>query len=250
MREKFFFHFPDDGEMYLAALASVQSLIESSYRRDKDCEIEAHVFGQTWWEFLLREPIRSFNTYEPIDWDLSVCLDRGDMYQRSLTTKKHAAQMFGLHVGSEPGLPDVSHLVGETKYDVCLLQWDGRAVLEELVETNWPEARLTNFDYIPDMIGAVVGECDYYEERAKLVCASRMVVGPRSFETYLAAAAGKSVVEIYPDSQHENWLSKWENPRYEMIYGKIEQIHPTLVWRLMAKQWKTIQSVPEIATVR
>jgi hypothetical protein len=75
----------------------------------------------------------------------------------------------------------------------------------------------------------------YFEETRCAVGKAAAVVGVRGTATLIAAAAGKIVFELSPDSQHAKFMTKWENRRYRMAYGKLEEMVVEFVWDRLVK---------------
>jgi hypothetical protein len=164
--------------------------------------------------------------------DMVFQFDQDCAYELGKTTERHLAQSFGIMIGAETGsLPDLSDLepafyewemVVSQPYDLLLLEHEGSSTVLGFVQKNHPNYEVHEMVADDPGIFGDVQDAD-------------MVVGPRSFATYLASALGKRVVELYPDDRYKRWLSKWDNPNYQMIFGK--DFPPALVYRTMEQLW-------------
>jgi len=155
-------------------------------------------------------------------------------YKLSLTTEKHVTQIFGIMVGSDPVkvVPDISSVVGNIKpdCDIMLLPFSGSDRVDEFLCNNRPEL---NVQIEPSVVWA--------DSSWRVALRGKLLVGVRSGLTYLAAAAGLAVVEIYPTDCHRNWMSKWSSMNYQMIYGNPGDVQPDLVYRAIEAMWKRIE---------
>ena len=243
IHERHFYWMPDSTEMFVAALAAVQDYQKWLAKRHVVPEIHvycknpnAHFLFQAIHKNVVPElrveylDLRAF--------DQSVRFDEEAAYKLSINTEKHASQMFGIQIGSEPqkSVPDLSCMnVPEASRDILLLPYHANEKLLDYLENNYPEMSIT-----------VVSEEQYksWNDQVlfELVCDFKLIFGERSAATYLAAAIGRGVIEIYPPDRHRNWLSKWNSPVYQMIYVEPKDVRPELVFRAVEVICKRLQA--------
>jgi len=127
---------------------------------------------------------------------------------RNLGNKtKHIADLLGILLGAETSsLPDVSNLI--TEYKVAKRNWYVFNSLETLWEKFETSKKYNSF---------VEGKT--FQEKTLLVFESCAIFGYSSYETYLACALKKPVIEIQKDQQ----LYKWSNPNYICITDESDQ---------------------------
>lgn len=215
-QDSILFGMPEDPEIFLAALSTIQDYVTQLKKQYKEGRKEggwfvaAHVVKEL--EFLkccFPPEVVFVDEYLPIrgEWDYVFKFDVETAYSLSLPTEQHVTTSFGIMLGADPKeLPDMSGLVYVPDWTkgatVLLLNFEGRDELAELISTHRPELGIAK-----SMSASPAYIFDY-----------AVVVGPRSFETYVASAMGKTVLELYPDDRHQKWLSKWSG-KYQMIYG-------------------------------
>lgn len=237
--EQHFFSMPRDCEGFLAALAAIQDYYR--WLAGRKIQGEATVYCPNPELRFLVPAIEKEGQCRIVDLVASkehLTLDRFDMavefnneagYRLSEKTEKSMAQVFGMMVGSEPqkATPDISCVVNGMlpKYDIVVFPFSGSLEVAEFLANNKPELVVIELK-----AGLNLGW--------EFALAGRLAVGIRSGMTYLAASAGRAVVEIYPTDRHRNWLSKWSNPLYQMIYG--DTASPELVYRAVEAMWKKV----------
>ena len=238
--EQHFFSMPNTCEMFLAALAAVQDYYKWLSKRKIFSEITLHSPNEKL-DFLspaferpgeatLKEIRRDTVGLTLDQFDQAVRFDPDLAYRQAVKTEKHVTQIFGMMVGSEPikAIPDISSITdGITpNRDIVVLPFPGSEQVYEFIVNNKPE-----------LDTECVSPRDVHYSQA---FAGRLVVGVRSGMTYLAASAGRAVVEIYPTDQHRDWISKWSHPLYQMIYGNPGEVRPELVYRACEVMWKKV----------
>src|ERR1017187_6989228 len=214
--EHHFYWMPDTCEMYLAAVCAIQDYFTWVCKRGVDplvtiycpnAELDFLIPTITKDSSAVVESVRNMTRLTLEGFDQAVKFDPELAYKLSLKTEKHVTQVFGMMIGSDPFkvLPDVSEVTDKIipDCDIMVLPFPGSHEVYEFLCNNRPEL---------DTAHSTVGQ----PERG---LQGRMLVGVRSGLTYLAAAAGRAVVEIYPTDCHRNWLSKWGATMYQMIYG-------------------------------
>jgi len=214
------FGMPESPEMFLAALSTVQDFakqLSAQVRMGRKLSgwfLAAHVPNREL-DFLkpcFPEEMAFLDEWEPKrgEWDYCYRFDEEASYRLSIPTEQHVTTCFGIMVGADPAqLPDLSAVKYELDSPKApllrLMDFEGRDELAEIIDRHRPELGLTN-------------------------CGTEIVVGMRSFETYVAAALGKTVLELYPDDRHMKWLSKWTG-KYQMVYGDRFPVEYT--WRAL-----------------
>lgn len=240
--ERHYYRLPQTCEMLLAALCAIQDYYKWLEKEKRAVTVNAvigcqnsdlHQFvaclnsGKHTAEIGAPESLEGFE--QAVDFDPEVA------YKLSAKTGKHVTQVFGMMLGSDPPkvIPDLSAMkFPEAVEDILVLPFTGSAQVYSFLEVNKPELALYRIDDVEDLSRFVC---------ANTVAGYKMVIGVRSGLTYLAAALGRAVVEIYPTDRHRNWLSKWSNPFYQMIYGDPGQVMPELVYRAVEVVWKRVE---------
>ena len=230
---------PKDEELFIAALSTVQRYQQDM--KDREQHQRYYICSENKdLEFLLdclydhlkidREEIGNHRFF-----DLVFEFDEVTAYSLSESTERHAATAFGIQIGSEPcSLPDLSLLNWpEVDSDLLLCNNIPQKLRDEVIE-------IIN-KRIPGSTILIENPPEHCKplDRFNLVGRSKVVIGVRSFETYLACChERKGVVEIYPPGVHRKWLSKWTHKKYQMIVGTPEAVSAELVWRGMEALWR------------
>jgi hypothetical protein len=244
MTEKHLYVLPEDPESCLAAIAAIQGLLGELKKRKGEADVTVVCPNETLIDVAVCIDEKC-DVYRELpedvklrDWDMFFKFDVELAYKMAQPTQKHITQIFGIQIGSDPkSLPDLAALwpakaIPAAVYDVCLLPFPSRKRVYEYLSNNFPELTIApQLGYDITINWQVV-----QAESAKIV------VGVRSFGTYVAASLGRAVIELYPDDRYRQWLSKWNNPRYQMIYGKIENMTPELVFKALEVQCRRILS--------
>lgn len=254
--ERHFYSMPDTCEMFLAALAAIQDYYKWLEKRDVRTEITVHCPNPKL-EFLVPaiakdeqgviKEVRTDIAGLTVDqFDQAVKFDPDVAYKLSTTTGKHVSQVFGMMIGSDPpkAIPDITMLLPDTKpfKDILVLPFPGWSEVLQFLHNNKPELETNDTD--------VESECERGDTVFETLCLYKLVVGVRSGLTYLAVAANRAVVEIYPTDCHRDWLSKWSSQWYQMIYGNPGEVSPSLVYRAVEAQWKKVEQRQRAMAVR
>jgi hypothetical protein len=236
--EQHFYSMPDTCEMFLAATRAIQDYYMWLAKRHIRAEVTLHSPSEsldflvpTIWDGLdviVHDVIRDTSGLTLGEFDQVVKFDPVIAYEQSCVTEKHVVQMFGMMVGSDPVkvLPDVSSVTDKMQFnptDILLYNFSGSEEVREFLLNNRPDLKITLS----------------LDDEELIALQAHLVVGVRSGATYLAASAGRAVIEIYPTDKHRNWLSKWTNPCYQMIYA--DEPPATLVYRAVETIWKRVE---------
>lgn len=150
-------------------------------------------------------------------------------YRLTEKVEKHIVESYGVQLGTMPfmKLPPVAMEVGQEEPGLVSIAFGNEDKWE------WPYWR--EFDSF-----LVQQEVPIHNDLVetlgwKWLCHSvskaSVVVGVRGAATLLASAMGKIVMELSPEEGgHRNWMPKWENRKYRMIYGKLEDMTAEFVW--------------------
>jgi hypothetical protein len=213
-------------ETVLAVLAALQAYESSAYTKVKgtnathkqNVKLDLHItivcknpeYDFIWLRCLtkIRSIFRSTNDYpdEIFTYVAIVSIEAA----RGLGNKtRHIADLLGILLGAEASsLPDVSNLV--TKFSVTNDLLIHRFNLPDNDNVMPVDSILFSHNTIAPLS---------LEGRTKHVFGSKAVFGTSSYETYLACALKKPVVEIQKDTQ----LYKWSNPNYICITDESDQ---------------------------
>jgi hypothetical protein len=244
--QRLLFVMPDDEETYIAAMAAVFAYVGklnmSGIRTD------VHLAGrETWLSDLLVPP--GFCMHESVadamgndTYDLAVELTQERAVQLANATSQSCATGFGYLLGLA-GIGELVRINGlsEPQYDIGVVWWG------ETAQKFYNSLSRVDYDAKICMLPSVrawagqrsLGDSDY---AAVLDCA--LLVGMRSPLTYLAACAGRAVIELYPTDEYEkSFFAKWSSNNYWMMLLEnrqaIEQNYGTL-WRSFERIWGQI----------
>lgn len=273
--EQILFSMPEDKELFLAALAAVQSWkheqklqvenseiqiksilkeADTAYKRkrlsygqfaslqnnaaslrqgitDRDYTLHIHMHQAFNWLLPCFGNVVLEHEFAPKreDWDLVYRFDRDVAYNFAKCTEKHVAMAFGQLIGADPfSAPDLTAIKGiqVTKRDILLLDFPSAATIELFVKKNYPEKVCHHWpESVP--VNSIHGY--------NTVAESSMIIGPRGMATYLGCCLSKRVVELYSTDCYQRWLSKWDSPNYQMLYG--DEIAPGVIWTAMESLW-------------
>lgn len=226
MTEKYLFVMPEGMEPFLAATAVVQA-----FCHNKECDVTIVCPNLSLQIF---SPVFPEKTYFVRNWnmargefDLEVDFNEKAAYKIARRTGKHIVQIFGLLIGADPingyptALGDFSKMAkGEERFDVLvwgLSHETGAKFCAEVLNKMHK-----SYTFIHE--GLAKKEEDNAHYVSAVVREHKTIVGIRSSATYLACSYKKPVVELYNTEYYKNWLSKWANPKYQMIYGDNPQV--------------------------
>lgn len=173
----------------------------------------------------------------PLDYDMYCRIDMDVANAFRGMNKYHAAAAYGIMLGCEAmslfPIP-VDKIIDGVEYDTAKVdilvlddaygsytqawQWIGEAF-----STLRVSRAADNINSFRAMIGAINQ--------------AQMVVGPTSLYTYLACVMRKPTLEIYPIDISRNWLSKWDNPIYNMYRSTSEIMDKTKLLKGVSYQW-------------
>jgi hypothetical protein len=173
------------------------------------------------------------------EFDLAVHWDMEALYREYGATGKHVTQVLGLTVGGDPPTPFPQKERLMASGVVPLLDTDKDIDILLLEDTlPFSEVRKWLCAEVPELS---IHMCSTWS-RFELLCRARMVIGWRGFHTYLAAALGCAVVELYPEDEYRRtWLSKWSAPGgYQMVGGAAADIleHPARTIKGVQLLWE------------
>lgn len=221
MTEKYLFGMPEFMEPFLAATAVVQAFCQN-----KDCEVTIacpNISLQIFSPVFPKKTsfVRSINALRG-DFDLEVDFNEKAAYKIARRTEKHIVQMFGILIGADAVnsyptvLGDFSKMEKGTElFDV--LVWGLSNELGAKFCSEVLNKMHKSYTFIHE--GLAKKEEDNAHYVSRIVREHKTIVGVRSSATYLACSYRKSVVELYDTQFYKNWLSKWANKKYRMIYS-------------------------------
>lgn len=160
-------------------------------------------------------------------WDVAYMFDYKLAHDSALPTQRSCPSMMAALVGAHAStIPDLSMIQGKyraVETDVLIVEWSESAELVTMLS-----------EYKPEMSYSVIHDV-FHPLMFEYVLNASMVVGPRSYATYLAAAIGKRVIEIEATGYYKNWMAKWDAPNYSLLYGSTPA---GLIWRTMEGMWR------------
>src|ERR1017187_7838139 len=192
--EHHFYWMPDTCEMYLAAVCAIQDYFTWVCKRGVDplvtvycpnAELDFLIPTITKDSSAVVESVRNMTRLTLEGFDQTVKFDPELAYKLSLKTEKHVTQVFGMMIGSDPFkvLPNIDCITegDRVQYDILVLPFVGSEAVYDFLQNNRPELAVNHAS----------GKLGW-----QVILSPRLVVGVRSGLTYLAAAAGRAVVEI------------------------------------------------------
>jgi len=172
-------------------------------------------------------------------------------YALTQAVGKHIVEAYGTMLGTVAMsiLPPIASKEREEPGTVLVVK---RHKLDREMVGSWWHS--DEFVRMGKAFGIPVSLCNENLEFRELVTEvgrASVVVGIRGTGTLLASAFGKTVMELSPENwgTHKNWMSKWENKRYRMMYGDLKDMNAIFVWertrvlveeaaKKNAKQWE------------
>lgn len=228
--ERLCFVMPQDPEIYLAAIAVLQAYCKDLATKEAATGVRealaVTVVTDPALQFLLDAlpvPCRTLHSSAKLacpDFDLVFEFNAEAAYALGHATQKHVTQAFGLMLGCDAkSLPDLSNVV---QIEQAFGGVDQRVACPLFV--HWPISWLPIVAEFHKqfLLESTVVPADVplsVQERFRAVLRAPMVIGPQSFETYVAASLGITTVELCSTKLHRRWLSKWAAKSYEVIYG-------------------------------
>lgn len=239
---------PDEGDLFIAALTVIEAFIKMASEADNPWRARMYLenvnpkFGNMIPEGFKSQRIEIMEMFdgpapEPEDVDVRFRFNKDHAYRISENAKMHVTQAFGIMFGCEPEsiFPFIRPLPGIKKgQDVLIVEgkdgkWDTK-VLTAL--KHWVESSKCSISLVDHTQMTLM-------EAYEAVSEVEMVVGPTCAATYLAAMAGKAVVELYPEDQfHRGWLAKFGCGPYYMVPSP--NTDPDLFMRALKVAWTTI----------
>src|SRR5882724_4617670 len=185
-QDSILFGMPEDPEMFLVALSTVQDYVVQLKKQIADRRktgawfVAVHLAPQ--FDFLkgcFPEEVVFVDEWNPMrgEWDLVYKFDAEVAYRLSLPTEQHATTSFGILVGADPPhLPNLDWLKHAIGFNdaILLLPFEGQSELEDIVHSHRPEVEVMTRE--PD------DEKDV-KEIWKTLMDAQVVVGMRSFST-------------------------------------------------------------------
>src|SRR6266700_2167241 len=96
----------------------------------------------------------------------------------------------------------------------------------------------------------VLDGSESWSQMRKEISRASVVIGIRGAATLMAAAMGKVVMELTPNTEHKDWTAKWESSRYRMIYGKPEEFPAEFILERTGRMLKDLARTGELSWVR
>lgn len=202
--QRLLFVMPLEEEAFIAALAAINSYVTKL--NSGSIRTEVTMVAKRSWLTDLLVPL-SYKLEDEVTsnkFDLAIEFTEERAKHLANMTSRTCASGFGILLGFEN--------IGE------LVHVDANPPSLDLVVIDWGETTLLFCQAVKRLdasarVGVVTGE-----EDIDYILDGAMVVGLRSAATYLAACAGRSVVELYPQDEFEkSFYSKWSNPNYTMM---------------------------------
>lgn len=264
LEEHVCFKIPNDipPEEIFAVIAAIQAYLKDaqdkndgwnsmvkSYRRL--LVVHLYLVCNAWFNVLLQEILnpkdiysedsaftrRTFSFYRELKRDRALHIGNN--------TRRHAAQAYGILIGSAPrSIPDVTGL----RFDASAEETD---IL--IVDANMQHAL-----HLSKIVSDVLPEVKVYcidtirkREMFGLLAKAKLVIGKTSLETYLACCFGKQVIELYPTTMPRHWLSKWSASGYKMLVCNevVKETDVDAFKVALRYSWATIKSLPLVAKV-
>lgn len=229
---KILIKFPKDEELIVAAYAAV-AMYERKLRSLKVPFQTFIIAEESWLTELIIPPMTfiSENIDDVFGTSFDMIVDMRDEDIISLgKSGKHAAYCCGVMLG----LSEVHELVPveeEINFDVCYIPWSEKSL-------EFGNDLLHKFDLKFTNLAPTY---------------SKVVVGFRSIATYLAACAGRSVLELYSlEDYPREFLSKFSNPQYSMLcVQKKEDIENSyhIIYRALERKLNAINTITRAESV-
>jgi hypothetical protein len=240
------FKLPEKEEFVVAAWAAISEYT----RRLREASFPVHttiISKETWLTNLLIPPmifmVESMEEVERQHFDLVADLSEDRAISLGQTGRT-AASAYGLIIGMEQ-VPELVKIKSpEVKNDLLFLYWD-ESIYKSLdsrlrklgINYRTIEAKhLMDSEWIHDADGSVSW---YLPEVLK----SKIILGPRSIWTYLAASAGRVVLEGYiTDAYPREFFSKWSNRNYHMLCASSQESlnkNIEIIWQSLERLIKT-----------
>ena len=155
-------------------------------------------------------------------------------YKMTSVSQKHITDAFSMQLGVAV-LKKLPAILVETcaDEDLSSVLYIARSCHDAPRNWDWPH--LEEFVDIAErnkIRMSVLDEDASYEELRVAIARASVVVGVRGTGTLMAAAVNKITMELSPDThEHRHWMPKWENGRYRMVYGPLENMAAEFIWQ-------------------
>lgn len=247
--EAVLFYMPRDTELFLAALAAVEAYdylrdLENTYATVHGGMISEYVIYLMAPEMYLPFIDTSrftvlhgvFDRSFPLDVEVHMDVDRAT--NLACTTKRSLVEGFALMIGGDLRtiFPTMVATPGIQSNKILLL--DRCSVW---AEKSWDELHKLMISNFGDF--EIVLESSSWADPVATIGTYAAVIGVRSATTYLAAAKKKMVIELSTGA-YPNWLGKFEDPYYTMIFDErntLRYMTPTLVYSVFALKAERIR---------
>lgn len=240
MKENILFHLPDDPEIAIAALSVIDSYIEQSQHKTQ-MAMQAKQESVEETIYLLGVPDLLKQYVDPqiiqvterpeLQFHLEFYFDPYKARYLGVATNKHVTDSFSIMLGIMQQSIFPKYVPRLQRGDEILLLnsmlfredlWPGWLDLEDFLAAKYTDYKITKATNETDLDACVRQ--------------AAIVIGPRCYWTYLAAAMGRVVIEWYSD-HYKDWLTKYENIDYRSINldgGK--ELTATYVFRVLANK--------------
>ncbi len=250
--ERILFVMPSNPEMFLAALAAVEAYEDIRLSEQTYAQINGAIYFEYELVLSMREDLEFLvdkkkfkcirnlaNDRSGSIWDLEVWMDPVRATSLAAITNRSLVEGFSLMIGgllktifptmirNNEDLKDQPAIIFVLDEKGPKVVWDN---LVELLEKNFPNYKVLRNREV---------YYEHYQTLFNVVKNSAAVIGYRSFETYLAAAMKKVVIEVN-DGPYKNWLAKFEDPYYSMVWREIGSALPNedLLYSAFRARWK------------
>lgn len=203
--QRLLFVMPPEPEAFIAALAAVNAYVHKLNGGMIRTDVTL-VAKRDWLTDMLVPLSYKMEDEVPSNkFDLAIDLAEERAKLLANPTSRTCASGFGTMLGFENTSELVHVSSNDPVYDLAIISWGETATLLcQAIKRLDPAANITLLE----------------EDRVCIddLLEARMVVSLRSVFTYLAACAGRAVVELYPQDEFEKgFYAKWSNPKYTMM---------------------------------
>lgn len=222
------FHMPSDPEMFLAAWVTVIDFHQRRQIRNTVQQIWlANIPEELKWILPTSTPwLFTVGWKTQKKWDFEFYFDKETAYSLSEAAKLHATTAFGIQLGTVVEMEIFPKIPAHERDTVPEGEYPPERRIHVFPSTHYSGV---------DVMGALVKTYDGLQGRLLLrsgltreVLKSRedldlwpgdIVIAERGAVTYMASCLNCYVIEVYPDTHHREWMSKWASEGYRMIYG-------------------------------
>lgn len=256
--QKLLFVMPEQEETFIAAMAAVSAYVVKLAAANIRLDINI-VARQTWLSDLLVPPAYKMHASVAeagTGYDLAVELTQERAEQLANATSRSCASGFGTLLGFE-SVGELVRLqgVGEPRYDIGIIWWgEGSTKFCEALQRMCEDATAKLIMPVvlkPRNAGFATDICNWdqtvlqrtqWEYSVEDALSCDLLVGMRSTLTYLAACAGRALIELYPvDEFEKSFYAKWSSHQYWMML--LERREAIETDRNYATLWKNFQTI-------